>query len=477
MGSSLVTGTFIVLGAFFVVLILLSQRLGRHIKTVDGFFLADRKLGSVSVVLTFVASWFGAASTIATLNAVHARGLNGLWDLVIPSVLSCVCITIFLAKKVAMARTFSQPEAIEKAYGDRARVFLSIVILLASINFVASQLVAAGQLFQSLLAVPLFFTVPAIAAGVMTYTWLGGYLAVVMTDKIQVGAITIGLLMLLGFSVMSLLNLNRPLGGEHVSFVTFEWHELLPTNSKQWGMVLTFVLGWIIAPEMWQRMSSMGQPKDAQKAAGLATLLIFALLFMVVTIGLLSQHLLSQSGNVLADMTQLMPPILGWFVLLGVMAAISSTMDSSLNVGSMTLTVDVFARFVWPNATQVQLVRLSRLSTGLMLIPAVAIALYFQDIIRILWISADIYAACMLIPVLMMLYWRHDKLPRKAGQFAILGGLFVVTFTFAQQVGWLAVPSFWPAWPWTTLLGVGVSLLGFMLGWILERLNPEHATG
>lgn len=462
------------IAVFSMVLVWAGRRYSLTIHSVEGFFLANRQLAWGAVAISFVASWFGASSTIATLNAVYERGLNGVWDLVIPSVLSCLCITLFIARRVAETKTASLPEAMEQAYGQQARVFMACVVVIASTNFVASQLVAAGLLFNTLLHIALPYTIGGVAILVFTYTWLGGYRAVVFTDRLQMVAIIIGLLVLLSVAVQHYQEVlysaktdPTAVQWEHVRRAWPDWQQLLPKAPSQWGMVVTFVLGWVIAPEMWQRMASLKEPEKATQTAAFATIAILALLALVVIIGMLSRAFVvdisPESGAVLMALVGLLPKALAAVVVVAVLSAIASTMDSSLNVGSMALSCDILAPLFSRLQCTMLPVRLSRWSTGLMLLSAVAIALYFQDIIRILWISADIYAACMLIPVLGFLYAREFKaltgrlIPSMAGELAILSGLMMVSISFVGQFQPDILPGFWPQWPWTTLMGVGIS--------------------
>lgn len=472
------TGAWVLVGVFlfFSALILLSYRLSRKMSDLGHFFLADRKLDGPSVVFSFVATWIGAASTIATLNAVHARGLNGLWELGVPSVLSCLMITFLIARRVAFSNTFSQPEAIEQAYGKVARGFLSVVILFAVVNFVGSQLVAAAQLYQAVLGIDFSATVMGVALAVLGYTWLGGYLAVVMTDRIQVTALAVALviLMFFAFPYHSDWVVNIGSAGE-------AWKNFEATGPEQWGLALTFVLGWSIAPEMWQRMSSLKQPEKAQKAAAWSTVWVTVHFMIIALIGLASQSMIQgeESRAVLVTLAQQLPSVLSVLVLIGITSAIASSLDSGLNVASLTLTYDVIARFFLRDAPQKTYVWVSRLATALILIPGVAIALYFQDIIQILWISADIYAASMFVPVVAYLYqddlsrWFGRAIPTASGQWAVVTGLLVSVVTFAGQFDGVTLTAFWPAWPWTTLLGIGLSATVFLLVMFFQPVSTE----
>jgi SSS family solute:Na+ symporter len=369
---------------------------------------------------------------------------------------------------VSDQKSLSQPEAIERHYGRLGRFFLSWVILCAVTTLIGSQLVAAGKLCQAAFGLDLTTSTALVTVAVVLYSMVGGYFAVVLTDIAQFVMFTLGLL---------ILAIACGLWGNNVSGF---WQALAqPKTTDFWNpfhnlgehlsMLVTFVLAWSIAPEMWQRMSSTPNRTMAFRAALIATLCLVGLFILVAWIGLLSSQLAPGPGdNVLLTLAMRLPhPLLASLVILGVMAAITSTMDSSLNVGSLTVARDLYQGFVRPGASERELLWVSRLATVLVPLPAVAIALHYQDIIQVLWISADIYACTMFFPVVGLLYCKQPG--RWSGVLAMVLGGLAITVSAANQYHWIDLPFAWPGWPYSTLVGVTFSGLGFLAGWLWER--------
>ncbi|MCP5104771.1 MAG: sodium:solute symporter family protein, partial [bacterium] len=61
---------------YFAVLVVVGLMLSRENPDFDAYFYGGRKLGSFLVFFTVTASWFGAASTIVTVNAAYKTGFN-----------------------------------------------------------------------------------------------------------------------------------------------------------------------------------------------------------------------------------------------------------------------------------------------------------------------------------------------------------------------------------------------------------------
>ncbi|HEY9686485.1 MAG TPA: sodium:solute symporter family protein [Coleofasciculaceae cyanobacterium] len=467
------TTALIFLILYFAAVVLAAKLFSRNIKNLQDFFLAGRSLGAWPVALSFAASWFGAASTMGSINAFHDKGFSGAWDIVIPSVMSFVVITLFMARPVAQQSHLSQPEAVESHYGRLGRLLLALIILASTTTLIGSQMVAAGKVFQSVFGLDITLATLISTGIVVAYSMYGGYFAVVVTDIVQVLFIVVGFLILLAFTagqaIPDAAHWAQFVSGKPDSFWSWSHHW-----QQNIFMAVTFVLAWCIAPEMWQRMSSTRNPDLAVRASIQATFVMMLLFGLVISIGMLSAQVIGKSDAVLVDLALKIPtPALSAMVLLGFVAAVTSTMDSSLNVSSLTLTRDIYHGFLRPQADMRELLRASRVATAIMVLPAMAIALYFQNIIQILWISADIYASCMFFPVVGMLYLKNPG--RWSGVLAMIFGGLTVVLSALFQHGLLPAPAFWPIWPFSTLLGISMSGLGFGLGYGLSRRSAESA--
>ncbi len=463
----MITLPIVFLVAYFVAILVVARVFASRAHTLKEFFLAGRRLGAFPVALTFVASWFGAASTMGSINAFHDHGVSGAWQIVIPSVLSFMMITLFMAKRVAQQDHMSQPEAVEAHYGRLGRMLLSLIILTSVIVLLGSQMVMAGKFFHLVFGLDIFWSTLISTAVVVSYAMWGGYFTVVVTDIAQV------VLIVLGFSILFWFTATHAVP-DSASWQHFLSHQpprfwdLSDGWQKNLFLTLTFVLAWSIAPEMWQRMSSTRSPDLAFRAGWQATLIMIFLFSLIIGIGLLSTQLIGKHDAVLVALALKMPQqFLSGLVLLGFLAAVTSTMDSSMNVGSLTITRDLYQGFFRPQAPNTELIWVGRITTALIVIPAMAIALYFQDLIRILWISADIYACSMFFPVVGMLYLKRPG--RLSGILAMSLGSLSVILSALTQNGLMPNVLHWPGWPYSTLLGTALSGLGYAIGYALSR--------
>ena len=444
--------------------------------TVD-FFTNPKQIGTIGLALSFAAAWFGATSTKAIMDGYWKNGLSALWMIAIPSILTMLLVALFVGKRVQALPYMSQPEAVEEAFGKRGRLFLAWVIIIATTTTVASQLVASRQLLTALLGewgTPLLLSLYGI---VILYSLLGGFFAVAFTDTLQCILMIVALSSLAGFVAWQ--------GWLHPDVFQQAWQHpqtgadaywtLLPEPAYALVLTAVFALAWMIAPEMWQRMKACKSPEQATRVSFWSMGFIVLLCAVVAWIGLSAQGVFEALGftppagqaNVFLWMTQQLPST-AWqtLIIVGFLSAVTSTMDSAMNVASQSLVYDVVQRFIAPSATWMQLRWVNYVFLPIQAVVAVLIAFRFNDIIKVLWLSADVYASTMLVPVLAILF--TPKPHKQAGQWAMWVGFFCILLTTLKQYTPLPL-GFLPDWPFSTLYSMtfaGLTYLG------LSRFKP-----
>lgn len=451
--------------AYLAVVLTVSRRKATQVHNAEDYFLAGRQLGPWRVAVSFVAACFGAGSTLGVLKGMPGEGLKILWAVPLPLIVTCLALRFWVGPRVNACRGWTLPEAVEQAYGQGTRGALSVVLWLACTTFVASQGLAAQKLLMALFpnAWPWAFGVGLVA--LLGYVTLGGFVSVVFTDAAQLVCYGASLTLLVVGVVAAwlaqpdaLAHLQAApaevLGPSLVGFWSLagsptEWlHRLLAVTS--------LVAAWVIAPEMWQRLTAARDIPATQKGMTRATLLLIGLYSLVTLIGLGLCSLATPQALARGELVPLLQFVsrfpslwLSALALLGFLVALSSTMDSTLNVAAQTLTVDLYQRYLSPQASQKRLLWVSRLSTIATGLVAVGVAFQLQDILPALWLSAEIYASAMFVPVVLLLaYWRplagQPLAPRvrQAGRVALGAG--IASFLMLKAVmmwGWL--PPVW----------------------------------
>jgi SSS family solute:Na+ symporter len=433
----------LILILYFLSLAFIGLGLAKKNIDFDTFFFAKRKLGSSLIFITVTASWFGAASTIATIGAGRTNGYNALWLLAIPTVLSLIFF-IVVQKRIYRSNFQSLPQFLKSFYTPRVALFAAALIYLYMILLAASQFVAWGRFISHFLGKSYSTTILIGALIVIFYSYLGGYLSVVFTDGIQFLLLTAALV----FLFCHLRPISPHLVPADMNMVKGIGGNLLIT--------LSFFMAWTISPIIWQRIASAGSEKKSRGGLVLAaaTVAFLYLLTINIAIGLrqyghqdfsaIVKGFLSPGGKIL--------------VFIGIAAAIMSTADTAINVAALTLVKDVV------KARKERVIQWSRFSTLISGILAVTIALSFDSIILVLGLASQIMAQGFFIPGMAALFWKKQK--QKAGTLSILlGGGFSI-LAFVNTYG-LNLPI--PAWPHSLPIGIALSLAGFLIGLVWDH--------
>lgn len=449
-------------------LLLLSFYFSRRMRNIEDFFLASRNLPSLLVYSSLVASWFGATSILVSTEEASIQGVSSFWLMGVPAMLTVLLFGFLLARPIRRLPIVSLPDLVELRYGRFVRHMASLLIVWYMVLLASSQMVAIGNFLKSLLGTSYLSSLVLGTAVVLLYSVFGGFFSVVVTDGLQFLLLTAGILGLFLFlsdtsSIKEISLAAAGLGKENYFNFFFEIKEKIL-------IVLSFTLAWTISPIAWQRIQAARSEKAAKSALFFSSGTFFILYSTLVFIGMLSLPLfLSQKieGSLLSEIISSKTGVfLSGFLFVAIMAAIMSTMDTAINTGALSLTRDVYQQiFSFTQGKRVVLV--SRLSTLLVGGMAFLVATKFQSILKTLGLASEIMAEGLFVPGIAMIFLKK-KLP-KAGLLSLLlgGGFSFVGFMSEAKI----FPFTLPPWPYSLPYGLGLSLFGFGLGFVLEKFG------
>ena len=146
-----------------------------------------------------------------------AMGTGQAWiaiGLFLGTVFNWVCISSRLRRYTIKANnSLTLPAYFENRFRDKKKILLlisSIVIVIFFLVYTASALAAGGKLFNSVFGLDYHIAL-AIGAGViLVYTFMGGFMAVCVTDFVQ------GTMMLIGLMVVPIVAFFILGGGDGV---------------------------------------------------------------------------------------------------------------------------------------------------------------------------------------------------------------------------------------------------------------------
>ncbi len=428
--------SFIGLLIYFAVLLFFVTKEKKNENILDYFF-GGRTIPFWALSITFIASWWGAGSALSTADLAFQDGIGAFWYYGVP-VLVSTFLMILCAKAIRRVGYLTQGKMMEARYSKKVSKFLSIMILLFMIFTAASQMVGIGDFFGTYLGLNYEFAVILGTSIVLIYSMFGGFRGVVLTDVIQF------ILLLLSSVIVFIITMYHSGGIQHIKQVAFElgrtnFFSFGAAASKYLVYVITFGCAWMIQANVWQRISATKTDEDAKKMTIMSFIAYIPLYLIVVFTGMASITLfreLPQGGVISAIVTNYMHPILGAIVFVGISAAIMSTMDSLINTGAMTLTIDLNTSLT----SDKDKLKFSQKATLFITIIALVISLKIRSILEISWIASDIITTGVFVPLIVGFIWRRGN--SKGALSSMMVGLGYSIYNLLIYFG-ISLPSFW----------------------------------
>lgn len=473
--TSLDYGIVAIYGA---VVIALCIRVTRRAPDIDELYLAGRSFGPWVIGLSLFASNISSTTLIGLPGAAWESGIsvaNYEWMAALVLLFSAAFVVPVFIKQ----RIVTIPELLERRFDAGVRKYLSAVSLFLSI-----VLDTAGSLYAGSLVLMLFIpglslgpTCAALALFAGVYTAAGGLRAVAYTDTLQAVVLLVGSLVLtvivFGQFDYDWSNVVSRVDADKLSLIRPLDDAALPWLGTLIGLPILGFYYWTMNQYVAQRLLGARDAEAAARGAMLAAALKLLPLLIMVLPGAMAAALftdLERADTVFPRLiAEYAPPGLAGLMLAGLMAAIMSSVDSTLNSASTLLMVD-FVQPRRPNVSAQQLAAWGRYTTlGLMVLAA----LWAPAIDRFPGLFAYLqqtfaYVTPPLVAIFALAFWSRTLSARGALRTLIAGhGLSAVLFT-AAQTGYHTIH-------FTIVAGI-LFAATLTLGLIMARLYPSAAT-
>ena len=340
----------VVVGIYFLVVLLIGVWVARATETGDDLFLAGRSLTWGVIGFSLFASNISSTTLIGLAGAAYADGIavsTYEWMSGVPLIiLAFVFAPLFLR-----ARITTIPEFLELRFDRRSRTYFSaITILLSIIVDTAGGLYAGAVVLRTFFPqLEILWTCVGLGLFAGLYTAAGGLKAVVYTDVIQAVVLILGTIILTALlfadAGWSWSEITAPVPAGNLSMIQPLDDPQLPWLGIIMGVSMLGFWYWVTNQYIVQRVLGAKDLRHAQWGSLLAGLLKIIPLFTMVLPGVMAIRMFPDLPN--ADMVfptlvaEVLPVGLTGLVLAGLVAAIMSSVDSTLNSAS-TLVVHDF---------------------------------------------------------------------------------------------------------------------------------------
>ena len=394
---------------------------GTRIKDTADFAVAGRSLPLIMVVTTTFATWFGAETVMGIPAKFVQGGLGALVEDPFGAGTCLILVGLFFAARLYKLNLLTIGDYYRARYGKGIEVFCSAAIILSYLGWVAAQITALGLVFSVLTNGAMSETLGMIVGtlAVLIYVVIGGFLAVAITDFIQMIVLVIGLSIIAMFSAQLAGGAGAVIDMAHQKDL---WH-FLPEGKFTdiaffVGSAVTMMLGSIPQQDVYQRVMSAKSAPTARAGAviGGASYIIFAFVPMfvvacaVIVMGNQAMELAkSDYQRVLPTFVMTKMPLIMQILFFGaLLSAIKSTSSATLLAPSTSFTENILKN-LRPGMSDRQQLLAMRVTIVVFasLVLAYAVAMKGTSIYDLVSSAYQVTLVGAFVPLVTGLYWKR----------------------------------------------------------------------
>jgi SSS family solute:Na+ symporter len=418
----------------------------------DDFLIGGRKMGAAVTALSAGAADMSGWLLMGLPGAMYLSGLSSAWiaiGLTIGAYFNYVIVAPRLRVYTEVAQNaITLPVFFENRFKDKTqllKIVSSIFILVFFTLYTSAGMVSGGRLFESAFGIDYYTGLYATTFVVVLYTFLGGFLAVSLTDFVQ-GTIMVTALVIIPIVLIvqldglgNTLNIINNKGANYLDL-------LKGTTTVSIVSLLAWGLGYFGQPHILVRFMAIGDVKDIPKAKRIG------ISWMILTVGgalllglfgIAYLYKFDQATMLQFDQSKelsetifihlsraLFHPLIGGFLLSAILAAVMSTISSQLLVTSSSMTEDIYKAFFNKTASPKRMLLVSRLSVLIVAIIALLLSLNPKDsILNLVGNAWAGFGAAFGPLIILSLLWK--KTTATAGLLGMLvGGATVLLWVY-----------------------------------------------
>ncbi|MEG0236576.1 sodium/pantothenate symporter [Cetobacterium sp.] len=447
-----------------------------NVDFMEEYFIGSRNMGGFVLAMTIIATYIGASSFIGGPGVAYKLGLG--WVLLACIQTPTAFLTLgILGKRLAIISRkiggLTITDLLRARYKNDIVVILgSVIMLVFFIGTVVANFVGGARLFESVTGLPYIVGLVIFSFVIITYTTIGGFRAVALTDAIQGGV------MLIASGILFFTLLKNGGGMENIMRTIEQTNPALLTPDSGGAIAKPFILSfWMLVgvailglPATSVRCMGFKDSKSMHNAMIIGTSVVGILMLVMHLIGVMGVAILP--GITIGDkiiptlaISKLHPILAGVFIG-GPLAAIMSTVDSFLILSSATIVKDLYINYINPNPGDKKIKKLSLFTS--LFIGVIVFLLSLDPPELLVWINLFALAgqeAAFFCPIIMGLYWKRANALGAISSmiFGVASYIYVSVFKISFSGLHQIVPV------------IAMSLLVFILGSFLGE-KPDEET-
>ncbi|GIU40038.1 sodium/proline symporter PutP [Shewanella colwelliana] len=408
---------------------------------VSGYILGGRKVSPQVTALSAGASDMSGWMLMGLPGAMFLVGFETIY-IALGLLLGALINYLIVAPKLRVYTEVADnaltiPEFFAKRFhapSSNIRIIAAVIIVIFFTLYTSAGLVAGGKLFESAFGLNYELGLVITLGVVVSYTLLGGFLAVSLTDFVQGCIMFVALILVPVVAYQEFSNADKmmnfayesiPHFGEAMQNVTL----LGLISSLSWG------LGYFGQPHIIVRFMAIRCVSDIKMAKNIGMSWMMVTIVGALATGLVGiayankfEMKLSDPETIFIVFSELLfHPMISGFLLAAILAAIMSTISSQLLVSSSSLTEDIYRVVSKREATEKQMVAMGRYGVAGVAIVASVLAMDRSNSILSLVSNAWAGFGAAFGPLILFSLYKRN-LTHKAAIVGIVSGAATVLF-------------------------------------------------
>ncbi len=433
----------------------------RKTKSASDFYTAGGGITGFQNGLAIAGDYMSAAAFLGVSGLIYLKGYDGV-IYAVSFLVGWPIILFFMAEKLRNLGKFTFADIAAYRLGQKEiRTLAAFGSLSVVVLYLIAQMVGAGKLIQVLFGMEYEFAVMLVGVMMIIYVTFGGMLATTWVQIIK------ACLLLTGVSFMAVMVLYHfDFSFESLAVQAVENHKdsesILapggfisdPVSAISLGMAL--MLGTAGLPHVLMRFFTVGNAKEARKSVVYATGFVgyFWVIITIVGFGAIAflnsadgaQYFVDGKlfgGNNMASIH--LSHMLGGNAFLGFISAVAfatilAVVSGLTLAGASAISHDIYANVINPNATDAQVVRLSKITVIVVGIIGVIFGIAFeqQNIAYMVGLAFAIAASANFPILFLSIYWR-GLTTRGAFIGGFIGLITAVTLVIIGPIVWVQI--------------------------------------
>ncbi len=467
--------------AYVIFIVAVGIYVSKRTETTTDYFLAGRTLTWWLIGFSLFASNVSSSTMVGLSSSAFSSGIS-VYNYEWMAAFVLIFFIVFFLPFYLKTQVFTMPEFLERRFDERSRYYYSALLVFMNIVIDTAAALYAGALVVQIIYpnIPLWQAVTVLGVLAGFYTIAGGLKAVVYTDAVQAVLLILGSLLVSVIAFEAVGSWDAVLASvppEDLSIIQPATDPTMPWPGLLTGVFLLGFYFWGTNQFMVQRTLGAKDLNHGRWGALFAGLLKLPIIFIMVLPGIFGRLIYTAETHPeiaarLADnadlifptlMFDLLPPGIRGVIITALVAAIMSSVDSTLNSASTLVTMD-FVKKLKPEASNRTLVIVGRVVTFGFMTLAI---LWAPQILRFpdLWTYLQQMLAYLAPPVLACflvgLFWKRAN--RHSAFAALIVGHFSAAVIFGFAVTGKLIVQTGPLAPEEALLAAqGVPVLHFL---------------